>query len=179
MSRELQGSYNQKNLLIFDDNLNAMQNLLQNQAKSFKNSIDLIYIDPPFATNNIFRLGSTMSASLDSKIAYKDKFNLESYLEFLYYRLILIKELMSEKGSLSLHIDDKVGHYVKILCDEIFGREHFISDIARIKCNPKNFKRKAYGNIKDRILFYVKSNQYVWNEVCEEITKNDLHKRFK
>ncbi len=112
MSRELQGSYNQKNLLIFDDNLNAMQNLLQNQAKSFKNSIDLIYIDPPFATNNIFRLGSTMSASLDSKIAYKDKFNLESYLEFLYYRLILIKELMSEKGSLYLHIDDKVGHYV-------------------------------------------------------------------
>lgn len=98
LSRELQGDYNQKNLLIFDDNLNAMQNLLQNQAKSFKNSIDLIYIDPPFATNNTFRLGSTMSASLDSKIAYKDKFNLESYLEFLYYRLILIKELMSEKG---------------------------------------------------------------------------------
>lgn len=160
-----------------------MQNLLQNQSfnqgKTFKNSIDLVYIDPPFATNNIFRLGSTMSASLDSQIAYKDKFNLESYLEFLYYRLILIKELMSEKGSLYLHIDDKVGHYVKILCDEIFGREHFISDIARIKCNPKNFKRKAYGNIKDRILFYVKSNQYVWNEVCEEITKNDLHKRFK
>ena len=90
-----------------------MQNLLQNQSlnqrKTFKNSIDLVYIDPPFATNNIFRLGSTMSASLDSKIAYKDKFNLESYLEFLYYRLILIKELMSEKGSLYLHIDDKVG----------------------------------------------------------------------
>ncbi|WP_334088879.1 DNA methyltransferase [Helicobacter typhlonius] len=183
LSRELQGDYNQKNLLIFDDNLNAMQNLLQNQSlnqrKTFKNSIDLVYIDPPFATNNIFRLGSTMSASLDSKIAYKDKFNLESYLEFLYYRLILIKELMSEKGSLYLHIDDKVGHYVKILCDEIFGREHFINDITRIKCNPKNFKRKAYGNVKDRILFYVKSNQYVWNEVYEEITKNDLHKRFK
>ena len=62
-------------------------------------------------------------------------------------------------------LDDKVGHYVKILCDEIFGREHFINDITRIKCNPKNFKRKAYGNVKDRILFYVKSNQYVWNEV--------------
>jgi adenine-specific DNA-methyltransferase len=76
-------------------------------------------------------------------------------------------------------LDDKVGHYVKILCDEIFGREHFINDITRIKCNPKNFKRKAYGNVKDRILFYVKSNQYVWNEVYEEITKNDLHKRFK
>lgn len=183
MSRELQGDFNQENLLIFDDNLNAMQNLLKNKdfnhKKTFKNSVDLVYIDPPFATNNIFRLGSTMSASLDSKIAYKDKFNLESYLEFLYYRLVLIKELMSEKGSLYLHIDDKVGHYVKILCDEIFGREHFISDIVRIKCNPKNFKRRAYGNIKDRILFYVKSNQYIWNEVYEEITKTDVHKRFE
>lgn len=71
LSRELQGDFNQKNLLIFDDNLNAMQNLLQNKdfnnEKTFKNSIDLVYIDPPFATNNIFRLGSTMSASLDSK----------------------------------------------------------------------------------------------------------------
>lgn len=146
LSKELQGDFNQKNLLIFDDNLNAMQNLLQNplqnQVKSFKNSIDLVYIDPPFGTNHIFRLGSTMSASLDSQIAYKDKFSLESYLEFLYYRLVLIKELMSEKGSLYLHIDDKVGHYVKILCDEVFGREHFINDITRIKCNPKNFSIK-------------------------------------
>jgi len=181
--KELQGDFKKQNLLIFDDNLNAMQNLLQNnsfnQGKTFKNIIDLVYIDPPFATNNVFRIGSTMSASLDSKIAYKDKFSLESYLEFLYYRLILIKELMSEKGSLYLHIDDKIGHYVKILCDEIFGREHFINDIVRIKCNPKNFKRKGYGNIKDRILFYVKSSQYIWNEVYEEISPFDLNKRFK
>ena len=83
LSRELQGDFNQENLLIFDDNLNAMQNPLQNKdfnhKKTFKNIVDLVYIDPPFATNNTFRLGSTMSASLDSKIAYKDKFNLESY----------------------------------------------------------------------------------------------------
>ena len=176
---KLQGDFSQKNLLIFSDNLNAMQNLLQNQGKTFKNSIDLVYIDPPFATNNIFRLGSTMSADLDSKIAYRDKFSLEFYLEFLYYRLILIKELMSEKGSLYLHIDDKVGHYIKILCDEIFGREHFMNDIARIKCNPKNFKRKAYGNIKDRILFYVKSDEYIWNEIYENVSSTDLSKRFK
>lgn len=60
-----------------------MQNLLRNKdfnnEKTFKNSVDLVYIDPPFSANNIFRLGSTMSASLDSKVAYKDKFNLESY----------------------------------------------------------------------------------------------------
>lgn len=180
---ELQGDFKQENFLIFDDNLNAMQNLLQNQnfnqGKTFKNSIDLIYIDPPFGTNNVFRMGSTMSARLDSKIAYKDKFSLESYLEFLYYRLILIKELMSAKASLYIHIDTKMGHYVKILCDEIFGRENFINDITRIKCNPKNFARRGYGNIKDMILFYSKTSQYIWNEVYEEILPLEINKRFK
>ncbi len=180
---ELQGDFKQENFLIFDDNLNAMQNLLQNQnfnhGKTFKNSIDLVYIDPPFGTNNVFRMGSTMSASLDSKIAYKDKFSLESYLEFLYYRLILIKELMSEKASFYIHIDTKMGHYVKILCDEIFGRENFINDITRIKCNPKNFAKRGYGNIKDMILFYAKTSRYIWNEVYEDILESDINKRFK
>lgn len=179
---ELWGNFSQENFLIFDDNLNAMQNLLQNKSfnggKTFKNSVDLVYIDPPFGTNNIFRMGSTMSSTLDSEIAYQDKFSLESYLEFLYYRLILIKELMSEKASFYIHIDTKMGHYVKILCDEIFGRENFINDITRIKCNPKNFARKGYGNIKDMILFYVKSSQYIWNEIYENISSDDLGKRF-
>ncbi|RAX52465.1 site-specific DNA-methyltransferase [Helicobacter sp. 16-1353] len=180
---ELQGDFKQNNLLIFDDNLNAMQNLLQNQhfnqGKTLKNAVDLVYIDPPFGTNNVFRLGSTMSASLDSEIAYKDKFNLEDYLEFLYYRLVLIKELMSKQASIYIHIDTKMGHYVKILCDEIFGRDKFINDITRIKCNPKNFTKRGYGNIKDMILFYVKSHQYIWNEIYEDVSSIDLNKRFK
>lgn len=172
----LSGNFNADNLLIYDDNLNAMRFLAQ--ELDYQNSIDLIYIDPPFGTNNIFKLGSTMSAEKDSKIAYKDKFSLESYLEFLYCRLVWIRKLMSEKGSLYLHIDSKMGHYVKILCDEVFGRENFINDITRIKCNPKNFKRKAYGNIKDMILFYAKSSQYIWNEIKDEVLESDLKKRF-
>ncbi|TLE08937.1 site-specific DNA-methyltransferase [Helicobacter bilis] len=172
----LSGNFNADNLLIYDDNLNAMRFLVQ--ELDYKNSIDLVYIDPPFGTNNIFKLGSTMSAEKDSKIAYKDKFSLESYLEFLYCRLVWIRELMSEKGSLYLHIDSKMGYYVKILCDEVFGRENFINDITRIKCNPKNFKRKAYGNIKDMILFYAKSSQYIWNEIKDEVLESDLKKRF-
>lgn len=173
----LEGKFKADNLLIFDDNLNAMQFLIQELG--FKNKVDLVYIDPPFGTNNIFKLGSTMSAANDSKIAYQDKFDLESYLIFLYSRLVLIREMMSERGSLYLHIDNKMGHYVKILCDEIFGRENFINDITRIKCNPKNFKRKAYGNIKDMILLYSKSSHYIWNDVQEEITESDIKKRFR
>ncbi len=172
----LQGDFSKSNLLIFDDNLNAMQFLLQ--EKAYKNALDLIYIDPPFATNNTFRMGSTISASLSANVAYDDKFSLEAYLEFLYYRFILMREMLSEKGSIYVHTDSKIGHYVKIVLDEIFGKEHFINDITRIKCNPKNFAKKGYGNVKDSILFYSKGADFIWNEVSQKISQSDLAKRF-
>lgn len=172
----LQGDFSKSNLLIFDDNLNAMQFLLQ--EKAYKNALDLIYIDPPFATNNTFRMGSTISASLSANVAYDDKFSLETYLEFLYYRFILMREMLSEKGSIYVHTDSKIGHYVKIVLDEIFGKECFINDITRIKCNPKNFAKKGYGNVKDSILFYSKGADFIWNEVSQKISQSDLAKRF-
>ena len=172
---ECASELNNQNLLISADNLNAMAFLLQN---NFQNSVDLVYIDPPFATNNTFRMGGTISSSNNSKIAYNDKFTLENYLEFLYERFVLIREIMSEKGSIYVHIDNKVGHYVKILLDFVFGRQNFINDITRIKCNPKNFERKGYGNIKDCILFYSKTDHFIWNNICEKVSKNDLSKRF-
>ena len=172
----LQGDFSKSNLLIFDDNLNAMQFLLQ--EKAYKNALDLIYIDPPFATNNTFRMGSTISASLSANVAYDDKFSLETYLEFLYYRFILMREMLSEKGSIYVHTDSKIGHYVKIVLDEIFGKERFINDITRIKCNPKNFAKKGYGNVKDSILFYSKGADFIWNEVSQKVSQSDLAKRF-
>lgn len=172
----LQGDFSKSNLLIFDDNLNAMQFLLQ--EKAYKNALDLIYIDPPFATNNTFRMGSTISASLSANVAYDDKFSLEAYLEFLYYRFILMREMLSEKGSIYVHTDSKIGHYVKIVLDEIFGKERFINDITRIKCNPKNFSKKGYGNVKDSILFYSKGADFIWNEVSQKVSQSDLAKRF-
>ncbi len=177
-TQALQGDFSKPNLLIFDDNLNAMKFLLQSDKiqQNYTNSLDLIYIDPPFATNNTFR--STISASLSEKIAYNDKFSLEAYLEFLYYRLILMREMLSDKGSIYVHTDSKVGHYVKILLDEIFGKERFINDITRIKCNPKNFAKKGYGNIKDSILFYSKNADFIWNDISEKVAQSELTKRF-
>ena len=148
-----------KNLLIFGENLEEMKKLLS----EYKNKIDLVYIDPPFATNNEFRVSdtkkSTISSSRNGEIAYSDKFSREEYLEFLRERLEVIKELMSNNASIYLHIDSKIGHYVKILMDEVFGEENFLCDISRVKCNPKNFDRKNYGNVKDMVLFYTKSNK--------------------
>ncbi len=153
------------NLLIKGDNAKGLQWLIDN---GYKSKIDLVYIDPPFATGGIFSSDNsgrvaTISRSLDSKIAYIDKLRGSEFIAFLKERIILIHQLLSISGSLYLHIDYKIGHYVKVMLDEVFGIENFRNDITRIKCSPKNFKRIGYGNIKDLILFYTKGKNPIWN----------------
>jgi adenine-specific DNA-methyltransferase len=168
------------NKLIFGENLLVLKNLIEKQCLLGK--IDLIYIDPPFATNNTFTFSdertSTISNERNGKIAYSDKLQGTAFLEFLRERLILLKMLLSEQGSIYLHIDYKIGHYVKIIMDEIFGVENFKNDITRIKCNPKNFARKGYGNMKDMVLFYSKSDKLIWNEPKAPYTEEDKIKLF-
>ena len=146
-----------ESLLIKGDNIKAIDLLLT--EKGLKGKIDLIYIDPPFATNGNFTItdgrATTISNSKNGEVAYSDKLVGTEFIEYLRERLILLRELLSDKGSIYLHIDYKIGHYVKIMMDEIFGIKNFRNDITRIKCNPKNFKRTGYGNIKDLILFYL------------------------
>lgn len=167
-------------LLVFGDNFKAMSVMLN----EYKGCIDLVYIDPPFNTDNTFfvsdsRANSISSSITDGNIAYIDKMQKDEFLEFLRERLILIRELLSPEGSIYLHIDYKIGHYVKILMDEIFGEENFKNDITRVKSNPKNFSRKAYGNEKDLILFYAKNaNKNIWNEIREPLKDDEIEKRF-
>lgn len=166
------------NYLFYGDNLSIMKQLIAEGLK-----VDLIYIDPPFATKNIFRIGSerisTISSSLSDDIAYNDNINGADFIEFLRERLILARELLSDRGSIYLHIDYKIGHYVKVIMDEVFGINNFRNDITRIKCNPKNFERSAYGNIKDLILFYSKSKNPIWNNPKVPYSQEDIQKLFK
>lgn len=168
-----------RNRLIQGDNLAVLRVLLE----SHRQAISLVYIDPPFATNTLFRIGSgranTISSSDDDQLAYSDTLLGDEFFEFLRERLVLLRELLSEHGSIYLHIDYKIGHYVKILMDEIFGTPNFRNDIARIKCNPKNFHRKAYGNIKDMILFYSRSKEPTWNEPTAPYSDADMSRLFK
>lgn len=170
-----------QNNLLFCDNIIGLKTLLYDY--DMKGKIDLVYIDPPFATNTKFKIGtnrvSTISSSKDDTLAYSDTLTGYEFIEFLRKRLVLLKELLSDEGSIYLHIDYKIGHYVKIVMDEIFGIENFKNDITRIKCNPKNFNRKAYGNIKDLILFYTKTNKAIWNEIKEPYTEEDIIRLFK
>ena len=168
-----------KNKLIHADNLSALKTLLDD----YTGKVDLIYIDPPFATNGHFKISedraNTISSSNGDAIAYSDTLIGADFLEFLRERLIFLRELLSERGSIYLHTDYKIGHYVKLIMDEVFGRDKFRNDITRIKCNPKNFSRKAYGNIKDLILFYSKSENPIWNEPRTPFTEADEDRLFK
>mgnify|MGYP000868145162 FL=1 len=179
--KHIEGNPDSGSMLIKGDNLRVMKYLIEEHG--LKNGIDLVYIDPPFSTKNIFTIDSdkanTISRSANGTIAYDDNLSDEEYLEFVRSRLLLIKDLMSDRASIYLHIDYKIGHYVKIIMDEIFGRENYLSTLTRIKCNPKNFSRKSYSNIKDMILFYSKNkNKHIWNEPRRPLTEEDILRLF-
>lgn len=169
------------NFLVCGDNLAAL--IYLSQQTQIAGKIKLVYIDPPYGTGQDFTFNnerfSTISRENNGKLAYSDKLIGTDYLQFLEDRLVLIKALMSDDASIYVHIDSKVGHNVKLLMDRIFGQKNFINDITRIKCNPKNFNRKGYGNIKDMILFYSKSDKYIWNDPRQVVNLDDINERHK
>ena len=165
--------------LFKGDNFEIMSALL-NARKGF---IDLIYIDPPFNTNQIFSVSknraNTISRKKSDTVAYSDFKTDDEFIRFMYERFVLIHELLSDEGSLYVHIDTKMGHYFKLILDEIFGAKNFKNDITRIKSNPKNFDRKAYGNEKDMILFYSKNSQKnIWNEIKISLEESEFAAKF-
>jgi len=156
------------NHFYFGDNADALRLL----RPSLLGQVDLIYIDPPYGTGTNFH-------TQDDELAYADTLVDYQFLEFLRQRLLLLHPLLSERGSFYLHIDKKIGHYVRVLLDEVFGSRNFINDITRIKCNPKNFGRKAYGNYTDMLLYYAKNRDaQIWNDVAEPLSAEQLRKLF-
>jgi site-specific DNA-methyltransferase (adenine-specific)/adenine-specific DNA-methyltransferase len=163
------------NRLIYGDNLLVMQALLagdeESNLPSMRGKIDLIYIDPPFDSKADYRTKIKLPncdieqmPSVIEQSAYSDtwKDGTVSYLRMIYPRLVLMKELLSEKGSLYVHLDWHVGHYVKILMDEIFGRNNFRNEI--IRWYLWGGRGKSQWNSKhDDIYFYSKSNEWIFN----------------
>lgn len=147
--------------LYFADNADVLATLLDDVT--VRGKVRLIYIDPPFATQTAFH-------SRKLHHAYEDLLNGVDYVEFLRERLILLHRLLANDGSLYLHLDAKMAFVMKVILDEIFGPAGFRACITRKKCNPKNYTRKQYGNIADYVLFYTKSDSWVWNRPVEEWT---------
>tara|TARA_R110002124_G_C8970812_1_gene515060 strand:+ start:1214 stop:2497 length:1284 start_codon:yes stop_codon:yes gene_type:complete len=157
------------NTFFWGDNLHILKQLMP----KIRGKVDLIYIDPPFGTGQVF-------SDLDNNQAYDDTLVNSEFLSFLRDRLYLLKECLSKEGSIYLHIDKKIGHYVKVVMDEVFGYKNFINEITRIKCNPKNFSRKAYGNFSDTIFFYAKNrDKQIWNDIKEPLREDDIDRLFK
>jgi DNA modification methylase len=158
-----------KNKLIWGDNLLVMGSLLE----KFAGKIDLIYIDPPFATGADFNfqtpigensLETSKEQSIIEEKAYRDTWGArgERYPQWLYARLFLIKDLLSEHGSLYVHVDWHVSQIVRSMLDEVFGRNRFRNEI--IWCYSQGGRPEdAFPNKHDNIFFYSKGDIIVFN----------------
>lgn len=176
-----------KNRLIWGDNFLVMGSLLD----EFAGKINLIYIDPPFATGQDFsyqvRVGDeewTKEPSAIEELAYRDTWGkgLESYLQMMYDRLILMKELLADDGSIYVHLDWHVGHYIKLLLDEIFGEQNFLNEIIWKRATSGSSKAIAQrlGSDHDTILLYIKdSNKYKFNKQYSPYSKEYIETEFR
>ncbi|MHA1293455.1 MAG: site-specific DNA-methyltransferase [Promethearchaeota archaeon] len=153
-----------ENLLIWGENKSVLHYLLKN----FEGKINLIYIDPPFATGGKYNVKIQIGEKrkyLDD-IAYKDKWEngIDSYLDFFYERIILMKKLLNQSGSIYVHLDWHISHYIKIMMDNIFGENNFRNEIVwaypAASAKTKRFFTRSYDNI----LFYTKSDNYTFND---------------
>jgi adenine-specific DNA-methyltransferase len=140
--------------LYQSDNLPALL-WLRSHAEILR-KVRAVYIDPPYATSMTF---------VDREVnhAYKDHLDGAEYIESLRRRLIILHDLLADDGSIFVHLDQNMVFEIKIVMDELFGRDNFRNFITRKKCNTKNYTRKNFGNIADHILFYSKSEQNVWH----------------
>lgn len=180
------GSMMVRNMLIWGDNKLVTSSLLKEHA----GSIRLVYIDPPFDTGADFsfrvRLGDTNVAKLPSILeehAYRDTWGggRSSYLSMMYERLLLIYELLAHDGSLYLHCAPTVSHYLKLVCDEVFGPDHFRGEIVwkRSSAHSDTKQGRALpGSIHDVLLFYTKTDRWVWNPVHTKYDETYVEQRF-
>jgi adenine-specific DNA-methyltransferase len=93
--------------------------------------------------------------------------------------LVILRELLAVDGSIYVHLDENMAFHVKVIMDEVFGQRNFRNWITRKKCNPKNYTQKNYGNVSDFILFYTRSENYVWNRPVEEWTPERAAKEYE
>jgi site-specific DNA-methyltransferase (adenine-specific)/adenine-specific DNA-methyltransferase len=168
---------NWKNQLIYGDNLLVMQALLSDKNNKLGGGIDLIYIDPPFDSKADYRTKvKLLSDEIEQKpsvieqFAYSDTWQdgTVSYLKMLYPRLALMRELLSDKGSIYVHVDWHAGHYVKIILDEIFGKENFRNEIVwhypSMSITNNYFPRKH-----DVIYIYIKTDNKIFNPNSDHV----------
>jgi len=167
---------NWQNLLFYGDNKDVLATLLE---QGFRGKIDLIYIDPPFNVGIDYvrkvQLRGLKTSKIEGEgystveqVMYFNNFLEDTYLQFMYERLQLLKELLNETGSIFVRMDYRFGHSIKLLLDEIFGKENFRNEI--VVNRTQEFFKSSRGLKKlmvdtDSLFFYTKSNDYIFHEI--------------
>ena len=180
------------NRLIYGDNLLAMQALLAGDAQtglpSLRGKVDLIYIDPPFDSKADYRTKISLPGTdiqqkptVIEQFAYADTWEQGtiSYLKMIYPRLALMKELLSDRGSIYVHIDWHIGHYVKLLLDEIFGKENLVNEIIW------HYKRwtaasSTFQKMHDVLFWYEnREGKHIYNKQYQPFSEKTAIAQFK
>ncbi len=162
------------NRIYWGDNLQVMSHLL----KEFRGKVDLVYIDPPFDSRVDYKKIITLQgkSATANNMAFEEKqytdiWTNDKYLQFIYNRLILIREILSEKGSIYFHCDYRLESYIRIIMDEIFGKSQFQNIISWCYTGGR-VPKTSYGRRHDSILFYTKSSEWIfnWQDIMSPLT---------
>ena len=168
------------NRLYWGDNLQVLSHLM----RDFRSKVDLIYIDPPFDSGADYKKSVRVKnlvtqndqSSFEEK-QYRDVWARDGYLQFIYERLVICKELLSRNGIIFVHVGHDVSHHVRSILDEIFGPKNFVNEIIWRKSFAHNDPSKC-GNIHDSIYYYSKTSERKWNKILQKPDKGYIDEFF-
>ena len=170
-----------RNKLYWGDNLQVMSHLL----REYRGQVKLIYIDPPFDSKADYKKkielrgqSATSDASAFEEKQYTDIWTNDEYLQFMYERLILMRELLAVDGNIFVHLDWHKCHYLRLIIDEVFGAENYLSEIIW-KRSDAHSDSDRFAVIHDNILHYQKSGERTWHPQFTPYTQEYIDKQFK
>ncbi len=169
-----------RNKVFWGDNMQVMSHLL----KQFRGKIDMVYIDPPFDSKADYRKkihlkGKTVAgdmAAFEDK-QYGDLWTNDEYLQFMYERLVLLRELLTEEGSIWVQCDWHRSHHIRCLLEEIFGASNFLNEVAWQRTDPHNDAKSRLGIIHDTIFWIAKNKEkvfYDWQAAAGDLSDSAL-----
>ncbi len=175
--RQLKGWTNK---LIWGDNkliLSSLKNGPLREEIEKQGGLKLIYIDPPFDVGADFSMDIeigedtfTKKPNILEEIAYRDTWGkgADSFIAMIYERLVLMRDLLAEDGSIYVHCDWRVNSYIRLVLDEVFGPDRLQSEITWLRTNAHNMQTKGYVRAQETIYFASKSNNVIFNEQCTD-----------
>ena len=156
-----------RNKIYWGDNLQVMSHLL----KSFRGQVNLIYIDPPFDSKADYKKTVKLRGKEveNDRTAFEEKqytdiWTNDEYLQFMYERLILLRELLADDGTIYVHCDWHQSHYLRCILDDVFGRNLFVNEIIWQKIRSSKGQANSFGNVHDTVYMYAKNPNYLYNK---------------